>query len=121
MALKYKLQLPYRQEQTHYRNSCRRVTQSDTSATDGHFSSIRLFLSNQLFAFYEATEVFQELDVLLMLHGSAELHQLIGKRVVHSPVGQEVHEVVVEGLEHKQNPQDKEGSSEITCMVSKRQ
>lgn len=56
------------------------------------------FLSNTLFAFDEATEVFQEVDVLLMLDGGAQLHQLIGKRVVHSSVGQEVHEVVIEGL-----------------------
>ena len=88
---------------------------------ESHLSSIRPFLSKKLFAFDEATEVFQELDVLLMLHGGAELHQFIGKRVVHSPIGQEVHEVVIEGLEHKQNPQDKEGSCVITCMVSKRQ
>ena len=97
------------------------MTQSDTSAMEGHLSGIRPVLPNKLFAFDEATEVFQELYVLLMLHGGAELHQFISKRVVHSPVGQEVHEVVVEGLEHKENPQDKEGCSEITCMLSKRQ
>lgn len=37
-----------------------------------------------------------------MLHCSAELHQLIGKGVVNSPVSQEVHQVVVQGLNNSQ-------------------
>lgn len=43
-------------------------------------------------------EVFQELDVLLVLGRSAQLHQLISKGVVDPPVSQEVHQVVVQGL-----------------------
>ena len=43
-------------------------------------------------------QVFQELDVLLMLDSGAQLHQLISKRVVNPPVCQEVHQVVIQGL-----------------------
>jgi len=35
-----------------------------------------------------------------VLQGGAQLLQLVGERVVHAAVGQEVHEVVVERLQH---------------------
>lgn len=53
-----------------------------------------------LVTFDKALEVFQEFDVLLMLNGSAQLHQFISKGVVDPTVSQEVHQVVVQGLEH---------------------
>lgn len=43
-------------------------------------------------------EVFQELDVLLMLGGRAQLHQLISEGVVNPAVSQEVHQVVIQSL-----------------------
>ena len=52
-----------------------------------------------LVAFDKGLEVFQELDVFLVLGGGAQLHQFISKRVVNPPVSQEVHQVVVQGLE----------------------
>lgn len=38
-----------------------------------------------------------------MLNGGAQLHQLVGEGVVDPPVGQEVHQVVVQGLHLKKN------------------
>lgn len=50
--------------------------------------------------FDKALELLQELDVFLVLHCSAELHQLVGEGVVNSPISQEVHQVVVQGLKN---------------------
>lgn len=57
---------------------------------------VKLFCT--LTAFDKATKVLKELDVLLMLHGSAQLNQFISKGVVNPSVSQEVHQVVIQSL-----------------------
>lgn len=44
-----------------------------------------------LLAFDKTFEVFKERNVLLVLQGCAELHQFIGKSVVHPSVRKEIH------------------------------
>lgn len=56
---------------------------------------VQHLLWSGLLALDEPLQVFEKSDVLPVLQGRAELHQLVGKSVVHSPVGQEVHQVVV--------------------------
>lgn len=51
-----------------------------------------------LVTFDKTLELLQELDVLLMLDGGAQLTQLISEGVVNAAVGQEVHQVVVQRL-----------------------
>lgn len=55
-------------------------------------------LKPKLITFNKALKVFQELDVLLMLDGGAQLHELVGEGVVDPAVGQEVHQMVIQGL-----------------------
>lgn len=52
----------------------------------------------RLITFDKALEVFQELDVLLMLDGRAQLRELIDEGVVDPTVSQEVHQMVIQGL-----------------------
>lgn len=67
------------------------------AGTAGH--KIRVFsVLSVLLALDKTFEVFQKSNVLLVLQGCAELHQLVRKSVVHPPVRKEIHEVVIQGL-----------------------
>lgn len=61
-------------------------------------NSPRMCTEVRLITFDKALEVFQELDVLLMLDGRAQLRELIGEGVVDPTVSQEVHQMVIQGL-----------------------
>lgn len=55
--------------------------------------------SCSLLALDEAFQIFQKLDVFLVLQRSAQLHELLSESVIHPSLGQEVHQVVIQGLQ----------------------